>query len=117
MKELEERGVGRPSTYSAIISSIQERGYVIKHEKRFIPTEIGETVGGRVPDLDAHGIEVCLAGATEFRSDRRRIGHLAELRVVEPGVCASLGQQCAVTPLLNDPARFHDQDDVRVANS
>jgi DNA topoisomerase-1 len=44
VKELEERGVGRPSTYSAIISSIQERGYVIKHEKRFIPTEIGEVV-------------------------------------------------------------------------
>jgi DNA topoisomerase-1 len=44
VKELEERGVGRPSTYSAIISSIQERGYVIKHDKRFIPTEIGEVV-------------------------------------------------------------------------
>src|SRR5207247_9868450 len=44
VKELEERGVGRPSTYSAIITSIQERGYVIKHEKRFSPTEIGEVV-------------------------------------------------------------------------
>jgi DNA topoisomerase-1 len=44
VKEMEERGVGRPSTYAAIIANIQERGYVIKHEKRFYPTEIGEIV-------------------------------------------------------------------------
>ncbi|MCI0403761.1 MAG: topoisomerase DNA-binding C4 zinc finger domain-containing protein, partial [Acidobacteria bacterium] len=44
VKELEERGVGRPSTYAQIISSIQDRGYVIKHERRFVPTETGEVV-------------------------------------------------------------------------
>jgi DNA topoisomerase-1 len=44
VKELEERGVGRPSTYAAIISNIQDRGYVVKHEKRFLPTEVGEIV-------------------------------------------------------------------------
>jgi len=44
VKELEERGVGRPSTYAQIISSIQDRGYVIKHERRFAPTETGEVV-------------------------------------------------------------------------
>jgi DNA topoisomerase-1 len=44
VKELEERGVGRPSTYAQIISSIQDRGYVIKHERRFSPTETGEVV-------------------------------------------------------------------------
>jgi DNA topoisomerase-1 len=44
VKELEERGVGRPSTYAAIITSIQDRGYVVKHERRFSPTETGEIV-------------------------------------------------------------------------
>jgi DNA topoisomerase-1 len=44
VKELEERGVGRPSTYAAIISSIQDRGYVVKHDRRFQPTETGEIV-------------------------------------------------------------------------
>src|SRR6267154_2119149 len=44
VKELEERGIGRPSTYAAIISTIQERGYVVKHERRFSPTETGEIV-------------------------------------------------------------------------
>ncbi len=44
VKELEERGIGRPSTYSAIISTIQERQYVQKSGGKFIPTEIGMVV-------------------------------------------------------------------------
>ena len=44
VKELEERGIGRPSTYSAIISTIQERQYVQKVGGKFIPTEIGFVV-------------------------------------------------------------------------
>jgi DNA topoisomerase-1 len=42
IKTLEEYGIGRPSTYAPIISTIQERGYVEKNEqKRFVPAEIG----------------------------------------------------------------------------
>ena len=44
VKELEEQGIGRPSTYAAIISNIQDRGYVEKMENRFYPTELGEMV-------------------------------------------------------------------------
>ncbi|MCA1957366.1 MAG: type I DNA topoisomerase [Nitrospira sp.] len=44
IKELEEKGIGRPSTYAAIISTIQERKYVEKIEGRFRPTETGRTV-------------------------------------------------------------------------
>ena len=44
VKELEEQGIGRPSTYAAIISNIQDRGYVDKFENRFNPTELGEVV-------------------------------------------------------------------------
>ena len=44
IKELEKRGIGRPSTYAAIISTIQDRGYVVKEEKSFHPTAIGEAV-------------------------------------------------------------------------
>lgn len=44
IKELEKRGIGRPSTYAAIISTIQDRGYVVKVEKSFQPTAIGEAV-------------------------------------------------------------------------
>jgi DNA topoisomerase-1 len=44
VKELEERGIGRPSTYATILSTIQERQYVSKTGGKFIPTEIGLVV-------------------------------------------------------------------------
>ena len=44
VKELEERGIGRPSTYAAILTTIQERQYVQKVGGRFSPTEIGLVV-------------------------------------------------------------------------
>ena len=44
VKELEEKGIGRPSTYASIISNIQDRGYVNKIENRFHPTELGDIV-------------------------------------------------------------------------
>jgi DNA topoisomerase I len=44
VKELEERGIGRPSTYAAILSTIQERQYVTKVGGKFTPTEIGLVV-------------------------------------------------------------------------
>jgi DNA topoisomerase-1 len=44
VKALEERGIGRPSTYAAIISTILERNYVQLEEKRFRPTELGTVV-------------------------------------------------------------------------
>ncbi len=44
VKELEERGIGRPSTYATILSTIQERQYVNKIGGKFVPTEIGLVV-------------------------------------------------------------------------
>jgi DNA topoisomerase I len=44
VKELEEKGIGRPSTYAAIISTIVEREYVSKNQGRFTPTMLGERV-------------------------------------------------------------------------
>ena len=44
VKELEERGIGRPSTYATILSTIQERQYAQKLGGKFVPTEIGLVV-------------------------------------------------------------------------
>ncbi len=44
VKELEEKGIGRPSTYANILSTIQDRGYVSKTGGKFIPTELGFVV-------------------------------------------------------------------------
>lgn len=41
VQALEENGIGRPSTYAPILSTIQNRGYVIRNEKRLFPTETG----------------------------------------------------------------------------
>ncbi|MBE6956669.1 MAG: type I DNA topoisomerase [Ruminococcaceae bacterium] len=46
VKAMEEKGVGRPSTYATIVSTIQDREYVNKVDKRLAPTALGEVVTG-----------------------------------------------------------------------
>ncbi|HDL21388.1 MAG TPA: type I DNA topoisomerase [Nitrospirae bacterium] len=50
VKTLEEKGIGRPSTYAAIISTVQGRKYVEKQDGRFAPTELGEVVNDLLVD-------------------------------------------------------------------
>ena len=44
VKALEEHGIGRPSTYASIISTLQDREYVEMDSRRFMPTDIGKIV-------------------------------------------------------------------------
>lgn len=50
VKELEKRDIGRPSTYAAIISTIQERGYVKVENKRFYALKMGDIVSERLAE-------------------------------------------------------------------
>ena len=50
VKAMEEKGVGRPSTYAATVSTIQDREYVEKQDKRLMPTPLGEVVTGLMMD-------------------------------------------------------------------
>ena len=50
VKAMEEKGVGRPSTYAATVSTIQDREYVNKVEKRLMPTALGEVVNSLMMD-------------------------------------------------------------------
>ncbi|MFQ5943510.1 MAG: type I DNA topoisomerase [Anaerolineales bacterium] len=50
IRALEENGIGRPSTYAPILSTLQRRGYVEREQRRMIPTEIGMTVNDLLVD-------------------------------------------------------------------
>jgi DNA topoisomerase-1 len=55
VQALEEDGIGRPSTYAPTLSTIQQRGYVLREEKRLVPTDIGMQVNDLIvqyfPDI------------------------------------------------------------------
>ncbi|MDZ4338059.1 MAG: type I DNA topoisomerase [Pseudomonas sp.] len=50
VKEMEKRGIGRPSTYAAIIGTIQDRGYVALHNRRFYSEKMGDIVTERLAE-------------------------------------------------------------------
>lgn len=50
VKTLEEYGIGRPSTYAPIIATVQQRGYVVREDKRLLPTETGMVVNDLLVD-------------------------------------------------------------------
>ncbi|MFP1682744.1 type I DNA topoisomerase [Alloalcanivorax sp. C16-1] len=54
VKELEKRGIGRPSTYAAIISTIQDRGYVRQDNRRFYAEKMGDIVTDRLVENFPH---------------------------------------------------------------
>jgi DNA topoisomerase-1 len=77
VKELERLGIGRPSTYSAIISTLSAREYVKVEQRRFFPTELGELVEkimvGKFPGI----FNVEFTSEMETELDRIEDGELA----------------------------------------
>ncbi len=69
VKAMEEKGVGRPSTYAAIISTIQDREYVNKTDKRLVPTALGEVVTGLMLERFNDIIDVEFTANMEQRLD------------------------------------------------
>ena len=69
VKAMEEKGVGRPSTYAATVSTIQDREYVVKEDKRLAPTALGEIVTGLMMDRFNDIIDVEFTATMESRLD------------------------------------------------
>ncbi len=69
IKTLEEKGIGRPSTYSPIIETIQSRGYVVKENKAFIPTELGFIVVDLMVKYFPEVIDIDFTASLEKRLD------------------------------------------------
>ena len=70
VRAMEEKGVGRPSTYASIISTIQDRDYVLKKEKRLWPTPLGEVVTGLMMDRFQDIIDVAFTAHMEEQLDQ-----------------------------------------------
>ncbi len=76
VRAMEEKGVGRPSTYAAIISTIEDREYVEKKDKRLIPTPLGEVVNGLMMDRFQDIVNVEFTAGMEQRLDQVEEGKL-----------------------------------------
>ena len=82
VKALEERGIGRPSTYAPIIETIQQRGYVEKDEKRFKPTELGDRVVTILKDYFPSIIDVEFTAQMETELDQIADGQVGGSQVL-----------------------------------
>jgi DNA topoisomerase-1 len=69
IKELEEDGIGRPSTYAPTISTILDRGYIERREGRFVPTELGRLVNELLVKSFQNVINVDFTAQMEARLD------------------------------------------------
>jgi DNA topoisomerase-1 len=70
VKALEKEGVGRPSTYATIISTIQDRGYVEKQDKRFFATDIGEVVTEKLDEYFPQIMDIAFTRYMEEQLDK-----------------------------------------------
>ncbi len=76
VKELEENGIGRPSTYAAIISTIMDRNYAEKDKSRFLPTELGLLVNDLIVGSFGDIVDVGYTARMEEELDEIEEGRL-----------------------------------------
>ncbi len=76
VKELEKRGIGRPSTYASIISTIQDRGYVRVENRRFYAEKMGDIVTERLVESFTDLLDYNFTANMEEQLDEVAEGHL-----------------------------------------
>ena len=75
VRELEELGIGRPSTYAAIISTLQDREYVSLKERHFVPTDLGRVVCTQLVEHFGKLMDVSFTAQMEENLDKVAEGH------------------------------------------
>ncbi len=83
VRELEKRGIGRPSTYASIISTIQDRGYVTLRKRRFYAEKIGEIVTDRLVESFADLLDYSFTAGMEQDLDQIASGDRQWLSVLD----------------------------------
>jgi DNA topoisomerase-1 len=76
VKALEEKGIGRPSTYAAILSNIRDREYVTLEDRRFRPTQLGEIVTDLLVESFPDIVDVTFTAGMEERLDQVEEGEV-----------------------------------------
>ncbi|MCK4343376.1 MAG: type I DNA topoisomerase [Phycisphaerae bacterium] len=82
VKAMEAEGIGRPSTYAAIIDTIQSRGYVELEERKFVPTSLGELVTDKLVRHFPKIMDVKFTSYMEDELDKIEEAHLDWVRVL-----------------------------------
>jgi DNA topoisomerase I len=83
VKTLEEKGIGRPSTYAAILSTIQDRKYVQKTDGKFAPTELGIVVNDLLVERFAELMDIGFTASMEENLDHIEDGKKKWVKVVK----------------------------------
>ena len=83
VKALEELGIGRPSTYASIISTLQDRGYVRLEERRFFPEDVGEVVTDLLKEFFPDVVDVNFTAKMEEDLDEIAEGRLRWVQVLD----------------------------------
>jgi DNA topoisomerase-1 len=83
VKTLEEYGIGRPSTYATIISTLQDRGYAVLDRKRFVPTDIGRLVNGFLTSHFHHYVDYGFTAGLEEELDEISNGAMDWVAVMQ----------------------------------
>ena len=95
IKALEENGIGRPSTYAPIITTIIDRGYVEREQKKLKPTLLGRAVDGLMLEQFPHIVDVDFSAEMEKNLDKVESGKTDWHKTVDDfykGFAASLEQ-------------------------
>ncbi|HZR01731.1 MAG TPA: type I DNA topoisomerase [Burkholderiales bacterium] len=82
VKRLEEYGIGRPSTYASIISTLLDRGYAMLDKKRFVPTDLGRVVNGFLTAHFGRYVDYAFTAEMEEELDQISNGELDWMNVL-----------------------------------
>ncbi|PWU69121.1 type I DNA topoisomerase [Gracilibacillus dipsosauri] len=83
VKTMEEKGIGRPSTYAPTLDTIQRRGYVALDNRRFVPTELGEIVSSLMEEFFPEIIDVAFTVKMEDDLDAIEEGKTEWIRIID----------------------------------
>jgi DNA topoisomerase I len=83
VKELERLGIGRPSTYASIISTIQDREYVMQQDRRFFATMLGKVVTDKLVQAFPEIMDVGFTAGMELKLDQIEEQHLDWIKLLQ----------------------------------